>query len=188
MTVLPERVRFLQQSMDLVAGVPGCFVECGVRYGRTFALLAEHAALSTPPRTLWGFDSWAPGHPLSVWDTYLTNWGTLKPDIIERKIVQRGLKPLDVSYHLVKGFVEDTLVRTSTGPVALIHADVGLYSGTRAIMHHLWPRLVVGGVVVFDHYHRGGGEKRAVDEYLADYPHEMREGYRWLAIKTESLS
>ena len=73
---------------------------------------------------------------------------------------------------LVDGDIEETLprfVRDNPGfRICLMHVDCDLYRPTRAALELLWPRVVTGGVVIFDDYgiRPWEGETTAVDEYF----------------------
>jgi hypothetical protein len=50
----------------------------------------------------------------------------------------------------------------------LVHVDVDLYTSTKAACEFFWPRLVEGGIMVFDDYNgpRCPGANKAVDEFF----------------------
>jgi len=52
----------------------------------------------------------------------------------------------------------------------MVFLDSGTYSVTSASIKALWPRLNVGGIMVFDQYNNevAPGETRAVQELLPD--------------------
>ena len=58
----------------------------------------------------------------------------------------------------------------------------------------MWPRVVPGGIAVFDEYHQSTewpGEKKAVDEYFSHRPGSMTMyqdpfSHRYYAIKTHA--
>ena len=54
--------------------------------------------------------------------------------------------------------------------ISLLHVDCDLYRPTKAALAALWPRVVRGGVVVFDDYgiRPWEGETTAADEFFAD--------------------
>ncbi len=54
--------------------------------------------------------------------------------------------------------------------ISLLHVDCDLYEPTKIALAELWPRVVRGGVVVFDDYgiRPWEGESTAADEYFAD--------------------
>ena len=77
----------------------------------------------------------------------------------------------------VPKFIEKNLgVRFS-----LVHFDCDLYAPTRAALEALWPRVVSGGIVIFDEYgiHDWPGETAAVDEFLADKPGLRLQTFDW---------
>jgi hypothetical protein len=69
----------------------------------------------------------------------------------------------------VKGKVEDTIPTQIPHRIALLRLDTDWYESTRHEMEHLFPRLVVGGVLILDDYGHWEGARRAVDEYLAEH-------------------
>ena len=75
---------------------------------------------------------------------------------------------------LVKGDIEQTVpeyVQQNPGlRISLLHFDADLYRPTLIGLENLWPRVVPGGVVLFDEYGipPWEGEAAAVDEFFAD--------------------
>lgn len=57
----------------------------------------------------------------------------------------------------------------------LLHCDLDSYEPTLAVLKAAWPRLVSGGIAVFDEYAiRNWGEANAVDEFFATLPNKPR--------------
>ena len=54
--------------------------------------------------------------------------------------------------HLLQGLFADTLKDGAKGPFALIRSDSDIYSSVYETLHHLYPRLSIGGYIVFDDY------------------------------------
>jgi O-methyltransferase len=50
----------------------------------------------------------------------------------------------------------------------LLRLDTDWYESTRHELEHLYPRLVMGGVIIIDDYGHWKGARLAVDEYLAE--------------------
>jgi O-methyltransferase len=69
--------------------------------------------------------------------------------------------------HLVRGPVEETLPQSAPDRIALLRLDTDWYESTRHELHHLYPRLTDGGVLIVDDYGHWDGVRRAVDEYFA---------------------
>lgn len=74
--------------------------------------------------------------------------------------------------NLVKGLFQDTI--TGDEPVALAHIDGDWYQSVRTCLDRIGPRLPSGGVMVIDDYFYWSGCRKAVDEFLAERPHEYR--------------
>lgn len=66
--------------------------------------------------------------------------------------------------HLVQGLLQDTM--NLDGKVAFAHIDVDWYDPVKTSFERIFPRLVVGGSIIFDDYLDWGGCRKAVDEYL----------------------
>lgn len=55
--------------------------------------------------------------------------------------------------------------------IAMLHCDLDVYAPTKRLLELAWPRIVRGGIVVFDQYAvRGWGEADAADEFFAGLP------------------
>ena len=73
---------------------------------------------------------------------------------------------------IVRGDIAETLPRyIAERPgfrISLLHCDLDAYAPTLATLEAAWPRVVPGGVVVFDEYAVAGwGESDAADEFFA---------------------
>lgn len=68
--------------------------------------------------------------------------------------------------HYIEGKVEDTVPERAPEQIALLRLDTDWYESTRHELHHLFPRLVSGGVLIVDDYGHWKGARQAVDEYL----------------------
>lgn len=77
-----------------------------------------------------------------------------------------GLAVNEHEVRLIEGLFQDTI--RPDGPVALAHIDGDWYDSVKVCLEQIWPRLVVGGVVVIDDYDDWSGCRTAVDEFLGD--------------------
>lgn len=88
--------------------------------------------------------------------------------------------PYKPRVELIKGDVEETVPRfVEEHPglrISLLHFDCDLYRPTKVGLECLWPRVVPGGVVLFDEYgiRPWEGEPQAVDEYFQGRPVKIR--------------
>jgi O-methyltransferase len=134
----------------------GAFVEVGVYQGGTAVLLYKVA--QAQGREIFLFDTFA-GMPVS-----------------DAGDVHKVGDFADTSYELVRAVVPNaTLVSgvfpfsfVETGPVAFVHADADQYFSTLSICSVFAPRMVDGGMILFDDYDPLPGCRKAVDEFFAD--------------------
>ena len=76
-------------------------------------------------------------------------------------------RPGSTNITLVPGFVEDTLPKFESGPIALLRLDTDFYNSTKVEFDILYDRLVPGGVLIVDDYGLFDGSRTATDEFLA---------------------
>lgn len=84
----------------------------------------------------------------------------------KRRMERWGAVSSDLVY--VKGWFQNTVPVTDTGPLAILRLDGDLYGSTKVCLEHLYPKLVPGGFCILDDWHLAG-ERRAVREYFNDY-------------------
>ena len=76
-------------------------------------------------------------------------------------------KVLDSSIRFIKGDVRRTLLEQSLpAEISILRLDTDFYDSTLIELQVLWPRLVVGGILILDDYGHWDGAKNAVDEYF----------------------
>jgi len=80
---------------------------------------------------------------------------------------------LDHRVEIVRGDITETMsefVESRPGfRINLLHCDMDVYSPTVATLEACWPRVVSGGLVVFDEYAvHNWGESDAADEFFED--------------------
>lgn len=138
----------------------GMILEFGVGEGTSLGWLQEEL----PGRRVVGFDSfeglpedWRSGFPQGF-------FGHVNPEDFDGR-------------ELCVGWFEDTIptfFSTNDQPIALLHVDCDLYSSTVTVLDACIPRMVDGGVVVFDEFFNYPAweqhEARAWQEYLAAHP------------------
>jgi O-methyltransferase len=76
------------------------------------------------------------------------------------------------NYRIVVGvFPEEAPSELITGPVAFCHIDVDAYDSAKDCFSSIWPRLTIGGIVIFDDYGASttSGVTKFVEE-LAERP------------------
>jgi len=178
-----ERLRKLLVRADLlksVLGLPGDVVECGVFKGAGVMTWLKLLQIYEPGahRRVVGFDTFDAFAPASDADTSTVaafvresaHAGT-DPAALVEMAVRAGIDPGRVE--LVAGDIRtsasDYARRNPGFRIALLHMDLDLGEPTFAALTALWPRVVSGGIVVFDEYAvPRWSESDGVDRFLAD--------------------
>ena len=75
---------------------------------------------------------------------------------------------------LHQGFFPATAGPIENETFCFVHADVDIYRSVLDCCRFFYPRLVAGGVIIFDDYGRNScpGAKEAVDEFFGDTPEQ----------------
>ncbi len=176
-----ERLYAMHKAVEHVAraGLQGAIVECGVWRGGSMMMAAlTLAALGKIDRDLFLFDTFA-GHPrpnperdlkehYEFWlqrrrTDQSSSWAEVTLEEVRGNLSSTGY-PLD-RVKFVKGIVQETIPAAAPEAIALLRLDTDWYDSTAHEMHHLYPRLVPGGVLILDDYGEMPGQKQAVDEF-----------------------
>lgn len=184
----PSRVGKLLAHYELYrrcTTLAGAVVECGVFKGASFARFAMFRELleSAAARKLIGFDAFGTfpetrhAADQALRRRFIENSGAEgigRDQLLE--VLRR--KRADLGVELIAGDVSDTVPRyVSENPqlrIALLNLDVDVYEPSVTALEHLFPRVVVGGVVLLDDYGVFPGETKAVDDYFRDAKQEIR--------------
>ncbi|HQW83915.1 MAG TPA: TylF/MycF/NovP-related O-methyltransferase [Ferruginibacter sp.] len=151
-------------SLDTHAAI----LEVGVWRGGTAGIMARQLNILKSNANLYLADTFEGVAKAGEQDSFYTG-GEHKDT--SRHIVEDVLKNKSgyAHYKILKGiFPEDTadkiLVSEQFG---LCHIDVDVYSSAKDIVEWVWPKLITGGIVVFDDYgfHSCTGVTKLVEEY-----------------------
>ncbi len=168
-----KKFLFLWDAVQLVKGVDGTIVECGVAVGHSLMVLATLSELTGNDRVLYGFDSFE-GFPLpGAEDASERNLQAgefaVPPALVSRVFEDAGFSSTYIrqKVRLIKGFFDASLPGFDQD-IALLNLDCDLYESYRACLENLYPRLLPGGVVLFDEYEDENfpGAARAIDEFF----------------------
>jgi hypothetical protein len=186
-----------QRLLGLVADIDGIAVECGLGQMRTFQILGLLLHEEGRGRALWGFDSFQ-GLPEST----ANDAGPLHPGRVPIKGIWKRISSnearamiaklqLDLPVTIVEGFFEQSLPPAQVPPIAFLHLDVMLYQSYLTCLEHLFPKVVDGGVVLFDEYddvsfEKFHGARQAIDAYFASTRYQLQRDVptgKWFVIK-----
>lgn len=178
----------LASMLDVVchvhrANIQGSIVECGVWRGGNMLLAASALqSLGDTSRDLYLYDTFeGMTKPTDIDCDYLGQAaGTLlaqaprgagiwcEAGINDVKRTMNGSGYPAERMHFIQGPVEETIPRVIPVAIAVLRLDTDWYESTKHELHHLFPRLVPGGVLIIDDYGHWQGARRAVDEYLLE--------------------
>lgn len=160
-----------------VINLPGHFCELGCWNGTNLVFLAKLVSILKPHSCteVFGFDSFQGLRKIDTEKDASSGGaeGKYKGNIELLEDVLR-LYELDSLVRLIKGNIEETvpffLQERKDVRFAFIYMDVDLYSPTKVGIELLYPRLVKGGIMVFDQYNieNWPGEASAVHDVLGN--------------------
>lgn len=144
----------------------GDAAEVGVYRGGTARLLAE--TLMEAPKTLHLFDTFT-GMPPTDPEKDLHREGDFRDTSLES--VREYLSDCP-NVRFYKGLFPETGEAVAKERFCLVHVDVDIYRSVMDCCRFFHPRLVAGGVMIFDDYGflSCPGAKTAVDEFFSDKP------------------
>ena len=153
-------------SYILESNLSGDIAECGVYKGGSARLLST----IFPDKRIFLFDSFQ---------------GMLESDTLDKGHVKGDFK--DTSLDSVKtylsdkpncsffpGWLPESASFLTVEKFCFIHIDLDLYQSTKAAIEIFWPRLINGGVMVFDdwEWQYCPGVKKSIEEYFnQNIPH-----------------
>lgn len=155
--------------------VQGAIVEFGLYHGQMLGQLLEEAEKLQMSRAVYGFDSFEGlSEPSSTDDHAGWHKGQYAASLDEvAKFLKADERP---HLTLVKGWVEDTLVRdpaTAIKEIAYARIDVDIYPPTVDCLKFLSHRLADGAILAFDDwsFDPAKGETKAFYEWVPRVPH-----------------
>lgn len=144
----------------------GSVFEAGTYRGGTALLLRKEIEALSAPRRFFIFDSFE-GMRETDASRDRHKPGDLSDTSLEHVQSVVGT-PSYITYR--KGWVPETFTGLEDEHIAFAHVDVDLYASVMASCDFIYPRLIGGGVMVFDDYGfpNNPGARRAVDEFFAN--------------------
>lgn len=145
--VPPEKLLRLYKAALQALPLNGVWYECGVYKGGSAMLLAETIRRSGKIVELHVFDTFS-GMPFSgEHDRHAE--GTFG-DVSYEAVVNKFAGYQDVYFHA--GVIPATFTSRRSDRIAFAYLDVDQEQSARDCLEFVWPRVVVGGIVVIDDY------------------------------------
>ena len=139
--ITPQRMTALLELVQLTCPLEGDMAEVGVFRGGTAYQICHHCA-----KTLHLFDTWA-GIPEDCEKGGYYGKGTLAADLDQ---CIDHLDGLNVVFHI--GVFPESADIVKRRQFSFVHSDTDTYQGARATIEFFAPRMVEGGVIVFDDF------------------------------------
>jgi O-methyltransferase len=165
-SLVPLHAKYVLYSLalDATRRCSGEIAECGVYKGGTAKILAE--LVSDRPLNL--FDTFS-GMP----DTDPVRDLHKEGDFADTDIASvREYLADHKNVTCVPGLVPDSLEVVRDRTFSFVHIDLDIYSAIKSACEFFYPRMQVGGILLFDDYGYSScpGARAAVDEFFADKP------------------
>ena len=146
-----------------LAGLDGILLEVGVWRGGSGVLMAARARAAGITDRVYLCDTWEGVVKTGDVDTFYADGAH---DDASREGVERLVKQFDLhNVDLLQGiFPDETAGPIENERVRLCHIDVDVYLSAADVFAWTWPRLVSGGVVVFDDY--GFGTTPGITQFV----------------------
>jgi hypothetical protein len=162
--------------------IPGDIVECGVwRGGITQLAALTMIHLKDTSRKIYLYDTfegmpkpededldWDGNRALDTWRTITLKgekWG-FGGDINSVNQLMLSTEYPKEKIIITKGKVENTIPNVIPKKISLLRLDTDFYKSTLHELNHLFPILVLGGILVIDDYGYYLGSRKATDEYF----------------------
>ncbi len=170
--------------------IPGDLAECGVFRGATLIPTALYLRQQRLAKRILGFDSFQ-GFDGSIEvdlrlggmeDTEKREGGFAQTSVgyVAARLAALGLQD---QARLIPGYFENTLPAAAETTYSFVHLDCDIYSSYQQCLAYFYPRVALGGVILFDEYNDPPwpGCNKAIDEFLAIHPETLhrieRDGY-----------
>jgi O-methyltransferase len=163
--VSADRCYVLERLFRQTIPVPGDVFECGVYKGGTAALLAVLLTENELGKKLYLFDTFE-GMPATDSERDLHK----KADFSDTSLEAVRSYVRGESCIFRKGFIPDTFSGLDGTVISFCHIDLDIYQSISDSLSFVWPRLSMGGVIVFDDYGFPScpGALQAVDQFFQD--------------------
>jgi len=151
------------------------FVECGVGEAMStfFAMREITGILETAGKfSMHLYDSWGAMKKESLLESEKSNEGRYQE--LEIDMTKKNLEESNeyIIYH--QGYIPESFHSTSEAPhsIVFLHIDLNSAKPTLSSLEFFYPRLVRGGIMLFDDYGWLGYEdtKKTIDKFFSDKP------------------
>jgi len=167
--ISPDRLYVLCSLAGNAVQLEGDFWECGVYKGGTARMLAEFLRRNARAETkLHLFDTFA-GMPETDREVDVHKKGDFSGTSLA---AVKQVVGCDARVEFHSGWIPESFREMPERPITLAHVDVDIYRSVWDCCEFIYPRLRVGGMMIFDDYGfpTCPGARKAVDEFFGGKP------------------
>jgi len=168
--IMPWRIYIVCALAEMVKGLRGDFVECGVSTGVFSRSVMEYLNFQSINKTFYLLDTYdglVPGQITKEEEKagisgYLQNYKNNYEQVVET------FKDLPVK--IIKGAIPGTLDQCLAKEVCYLSIDMNVIEPEIAAANFFWDKMVTGGVIILDDYGfpMHIGQKRAFDQFAEE--------------------
>jgi hypothetical protein len=188
---MPESIVQLSRAVSYILqnNIPGALIECGVfAGGNAVVMLRTLLNAGVTNRDVYLYDTYegmpkpeeidveySHGPALETWKKFKkgddksedsSGWVAYPLEGVKSRILALPYPAERIRF--VKGMVENTIPDIAPEQIALLRLDTDFYRSTKHELHHLFPRLSRGGILIIDDYGAFQGARVATDEYFKE--------------------
>ena len=160
------RIGLLYSLLEYSLHREGEIWECGVYKGGTAGMFAHLIKDIAPNVQLRLFDTFT-GLPDADLEKDEGNWIGLFSDT-SAKVVSEKIHAILPSAKIYEGYIPNTFIGLEDCKISFAHIDTDMYKSYMDCLEFMWPRMISGGVMIFDDYGYCPGAKKAVNEFFAN--------------------
>jgi O-methyltransferase len=155
---------------DMVKGLEGDYVECGVNTGAYSIAAIKYIAFEKLDKTFYLLDTYEGLEPSLITDKekeagieqYLSHYKNVYDEVIQTF--------KDYNARVIKGIVPYSLNECDATKICYLSIDMNSVEPEIAAMYHFWDKVVSGGVIILDDYgfpmHKN--QKMAFDAFVKE--------------------
>lgn len=159
----------LWQLTGQVAKLTGDIIEVGVWRGGSGCLIAERCQIDEIPGTVFLCDTFSGVVKTGEYDSFYVGgeYADTSKETVMELIKTMNLRNVEIITGI---FPEDSGDKIKQNKFKLCHIDVDTYESAKDIVSWIWPRIVIGGMVVYDDY--GHSSTDGVRKFVDSQYHE----------------
>lgn len=167
-----------------IANLPGDIVECGVFKGVSFMRFIMFMQLfeTDANKKIIGFDTFGKfpdtefAQDKDELNGFIKETGggiSISKEELKKYIINKNF----LNYELIKGDINFTVPKyVANNPnfkISLLNIDTDIYEPAKTILEYLAPKVVSGGIIIFDDYGVFIGETQLADKYCEKYGYKL---------------